>query len=695
MPSKQNKPRKEVSFDDDVSSLDWGERYFRLYFESKRMLAAWWWLLLLAVCGGVGWQAYQELNRDPVYVSEAEMIVSGRFSLPDSVYREELSNFFGTQMTLMRSQRVREMAHERVATLHPDIQRGWVRLTVEQRQQASIFRLRVEGEEAEYVRAYLDAIMEEYQNFRREMRSETSESTLLAVTQQLTRLEEEIDRQEEAVVDFQKANNLVFLKEQDTSTGSHLAGLTNQQAELKNQLLILENLGMDEVAEWEGSVSSNGNVSSLVGANNIEAYNDALARAAKLKAERDEFSVYLKPRHPKIIDLEMDLERTRNLIEVLERQALASLDDRRNLLRRQIRNLDPVISQWESIALDISRKSAEFERLNYRLNRSRGTYQRLLDSVQAIESNQQLEQETVGVLENASVAVSVSPSVGRKMAEGAAGGLLGGIFILMGIALFDVRVRTSEDLLKRFDFPMLGVIPEETRNKGGKVDLLDVKDPRRRFFEACRSVRSALYLQELENKEKTPQCFVVTSSIPGEGKSTITANLGVVFALADKRVLLVDADFRKGEMRKIFSLEKMKGLSDGLRDGEPFENIVCSTGIENLDFVGHGKTVETPGEWLLDGKIDEFIEWAKERYDFIFFDSPPLLAVDDALGLAGKIDSILFVVRANLVSGKQVQTSLDRLDSRVSKVSGFVFNCAEVGGLDYYYYYKNYDSYYS
>lgn len=689
MPSDNNSFLASAEFDDAPGSSEWRDRLNRLYFESKRLLKIWWWLIILCVAGGIGWQAYSELNREPVYVSQSKMMVSGRFALPDNVYREELSNFFGTQISLMLSARVQQKAKERVVMLEPEISQSWVRLSVNQRPEASIFQLQAEGGEPDFTQKFLDAVMEEYQSFRREMRSETTENTLLAVTEQLFRLEEEIEMLENTVVEFQKKNNLIFLKEQDTSTGAYLARLTTQQAELKTRLLILENLQLNDI----GTLATE--QSDIIQAESVELLDRTRQEWTQLKAELEDYSVYLKAKHPKIVDLELEIERTANLLDILHRQTVQSLDERKEQLQRQITNLDAVIEQWETQALAISRKSAEFERLQYKLDRSRQNYQRLLDSTQAIQSNQNIEQETVGVLASASRASIRPPEVAKKMTEGAATGLFLGISIISVIAFLDARIRASEELVKHFDYPLVGVIPEEHQNPEGQIDLLHAKDKRHRFAEACRSLRSAILLHKSESNNADSHCILMTSATPNEGKSTISANLAVALSFTEKRVLLVDADMRQGGVHELFSIETGNGLSDYLRDEESIEGSIQTTEYERLDLIRNGSRVSNAGELLLTDRMDQLIEWARERYSYIVFDAPPVLAVHDTVELSNKADSMLFVVRADQTSVRQVKASMERLSSRASKIMGLIFNCAPLSGIDYYYYYRDYDGYHS
>lgn len=352
-----------------------------------------------------------------------------------------------------------------------------------------------------------------------------------------------------------------------------------------------------------------------------------------------------------------------------------------------------MIAQWEQQALAISRKSAEFERLQYRLDRSRDTYQRLLDSIQAIESNQNIEQETVGILASASPASVRPPEVAKKVTQGAFSGLFVGVGIIVGIAFLDVRLRSSGELAKRFDWPLLGIIPEEEHNEDGEVDLLQLKDGRHRFAEACRTLRSSILLHYSEKEAHPPHCILVSSSTPSEGKSTISANLAIALSYINKPVLLIDADMRQGGVHHLFSIQAKEGLSDLLRSEAELGSFVHQTPYANLDLLKNGAGFSNSSELLLSGRMDELLEWAREHYAYIIIDAPPILAVDDTMVLSAKADSMLMVVRANQTSARQVQSSIDRLSSRAAKIIGFAFNCAPLGGVDYYYYYQPYDSY--
>jgi len=688
-----------MDLEESGAAFDWGERLHHYYHEGKRLLRKFWWIVLLGAAVGGAWRAYVGLREDPVYTSSAQMHVSGRMSLPSdtNVYREELSNFFGTQMDLMTSQKVRRKAHERVKMMKPDVERAWVNVTARQKPNTSIFLLRARGGSGPYTRAFLDAVMEEYQNLRDEMRSETSESTLLAVSEQLNQLEKQIEEQEDAVVEFQRKNNLVFLKEQGDSAGSYLAQLKNKQAELRTRLIFLETLQPGETIEAiTPSGEGEGGSAFSVQPETLKEYRAARRELSSLEAEREEFGRYLRDRHPKMINLDLDIERMRERLEILEEQTRSKLGDEAGLLKRKIRNLDSVIEQWKETALEISRKNAEFERLESRLERSRQTYQRLLDSVQSIKLTQGRSQQTVGVLQEASAPSVSRVDLRRQVIEGAGIGALGGMGLIVAIGFLDTRVKNAEDLKRRFNKPVLGLLPFEKTKGDDHLKPLTVDDERHRFAEACRTLRSTLMFLN-GTKEQQPRSFLVTSAIPEDGKSTVSTNLAITFSMMGAKVLVVDADIRRGNLARDFPelVDPDKpGLQNFLEEGLAFDEVLQETGYAGLQLVASGVARRSASELMLSSRVEEFVAAAERAYDYVIVDSPPILAVDDTVGLVDKFDAILFTVRVNHTSAKQVKTSVERLEGRGIGVSGFVLNCADVRGSDYYYY-KNYDYYYS
>ena len=679
--------------EESEKQLEWAETIYSWVFRGRFLLRKFWWILLLTLSIGVGYQAFNELKREPRYVSYARMIVSGRIALPDGgVYSEELSHFFGTQIQLMQSPQVQKRARDRITALKPDLKAVPVFLRPSRIPETAIFMLSAEGVEPEYTQSFLDACLQEYINFRREMRSQTSESTLLAITEELLRLEEEIEQGENAIVDFQKLNNIVYTKEQVSSAGSYLAKLKNQMADLRTQSRLLESLSLEQQMNGGTEGEETDEFLSLSALDMSQNYKEVKNQVQQLTAELDEFSIYMKPGHPKIIGLKQKIERTENMLEIYRRQGIEKISEQKSILRARIDNLDKVIAEWEHTALDNSRRMAEFDRLNSRLERSRTLYQRLLSSIQSIDLNLNVDQETLAILENATAARMVRGSVSKKLAQGGLAGLMIGAGLIFLIGVIDNRIVSAEDISLRFEPPVLGIIPLENIADSGQLEHIKPKDDRHLFAEACRALRS--FLLFMEDQGSKPQCIIVTSSVPSEGKSMISTNLSITLALAASRTILVDLGLRRGQLYKVFGTTRKDGLHEVINNGVELDDVIQKTEIENLDFIPCGVYPDRPGELLLSEHMEQILRELKERYDYIIFDTAPILATDDTSSFAAKTDGVLFAVRSSKTQARQVKASMERLHLRGTTVLGFILNFVDTQNPDYYYY-KKYSYYYT
>lgn len=682
-------------FDFDGSSpnaqFDWSERFYYYWYLSRILARKYWWIVLLTASTGVFYQTYKVMHSQSTFVSSAKIMLSGFVASPANVsgVQEQFGYWFGNQREILQSPEVRRAAQDRVMAFHPDVAVSRVSVFSRQLPETAIIEISARGDSRDYTRYYLDALIEEYMNIRQQMKGETSERALLAIAERLDHLETQIQRQEEAVVEFRKEHNLIFIQEQGDTAGSNLARLKSRRADIRTQMRLLETVGLDIDLQSPELLGLDAIVQPSVAEQN---YRQTRRDLDQLRAQRDEFAVHLKPRHPRMIQLDRDIERARNLLRIYESQALEQIGEKKAQLRAQLENLDIVISEQESVALSNSRLAAEFERLNANLVRSRNLYENLLRSTQTLETGRQIDPEIVQVLEPASYPAEIKDSMTRKIMEGFVGGLMGGLAIVAAIGLLDSRVFSAEDLRRRFEPSVLGIIPVEKLDDAGNVELLHAKDRRHLFAEACRTMRSSLFF--MGSGDQRPRVIMVTSSVPTEGKSTIASNLAAAIALTSARTVIVDCDLRRGHLHKDFGVNASPGISELLQQGRRLETIIQHTGIENLDFVSAGEFPERPGELLLSYRMSEIIGQLRNEYDYVIIDTAPILATDDTTGFAVQADTILFVVRATYTQTRQVRTALDRLKLRGINVGGFVLNCVDTRGADYYYY-KKYNEYYA
>jgi capsular exopolysaccharide synthesis family protein len=195
-------------------------------------------------------------------------------------------------------------------------------------------------------------------------------------------------------------------------------------------------------------------------------------------------------------------------------------------------------------------------------------------------------------------------------------------------------------------------------------------------------------------EEPRPKTFLITSAVPGEGKSTVAANLAITISGGGSKTLLVDGDLRKGVAHEYFSKEASPGLSSVLTDQIGWKACAVSTSVTNLTLLPRGKVIAGTSEHFLSQNMDRLLLELYGEYDCIIIDSAPVLANDDTASLAPKIDATVFVVRAGVSSARLTRSALDALMKRQVNVLGLVLNAADGKSAEYYYYHK-YGEYYS
>lgn len=208
------------------------------------------------------------------------------------------------------------------------------------------------------------------------------------------------------------------------------------------------------------------------------------------------------------------------------------------------------------------------------------------------------------------------------------------------------------------------------------------KAPKSIDAEAYRSLRSNIEYSSFDDEYRA---IVVTSSVPGEGKSTTSGNLALSLAQSGNKVLLVDCDMRKPSIHKKFKISNMSGTAELLLRKESFED-VANCYNENLTIITAGKIPPNPSEMLSSRAMTAFIKEMKKEFKYIILDTPPLQAVTDAQVLSTKADGVLLVVRAGSTKREMVLNSVDLIEKVHGKIIGTVLNGVENKKNNYYYY---------
>jgi succinoglycan biosynthesis transport protein ExoP len=263
-------------------------------------------------------------------------------------------------------------------------------------------------------------------------------------------------------------------------------------------------------------------------------------------------------------------------------------------------------------------------------------------------------------------------------------GLGAGVGLAYFIEYLDTSVKTVEDIERFLGLPVIGIIPQ-------KVRPLIEEGPGSPHAESYRVLRTNI---QLGIKGRTGGAIAVCSGGVGEGKSTTLANLAYVCAQLGDRVLVVDSDLRRPVQHRIFGMSNRVGLTDVLMRDAKLEDMILPTSAPNLHFLPSGKLSRTMVGLLDSQRMRDLVKNLKARYDYIFFDTPPLMGVSDASILASEVDGVLLVVQyrkyPRIISSRAKRI----LDSVGVSIYGVVLNNINILRDDYYYYYHSYYSHY-
>ena len=216
-------------------------------------------------------------------------------------------------------------------------------------------------------------------------------------------------------------------------------------------------------------------------------------------------------------------------------------------------------------------------------------------------------------------------------------------------------------------------------------DPLVVKnDPRSTAAEAFRALRTNI---QFMNPDRSLKSIVITSACPGEGKTTLVANLAISMAQLGKKVVCVDTDLRKPELHNLFNTLNMKGLTDYLMGIHSLGDVLQSTGIEGLSLITSGPKPPNPSEVLSSQKMKALMKQLSFEYDLVIYDSPPVISVTDAVILSSQTDGVILLIDSRASARQAVVKAKQTLELANAKIFGVVLGRVSKEDRGYYYYY--------
>ena len=281
----------------------------------------------------------------------------------------------------------------------------------------------------------------------------------------------------------------------------------------------------------------------------------------------------------------------------------------------------------------------------------------------------------LGLVDKALVPTSASNESNKKEMIIINGGALAlSLMTIFMLFYFDNTVKDQERVQEKTNLPVLGNVPLVSKKKDNREkDLIVHNDPKSPISEGLRTIRTNL---QFSNVDKQMKKIMITSSMPGEGKSFTSANLATAFAQDGAKVIMIDCDMRKGRLHKIFEISNSKGLSNLLIDNieKNYKKYIKKTNIENLSIIPSGMIPPNPSELLNSEANKKLISILEKEYDYVIFDCVPINGLPDSLIMANLVNKAIIVCAAGVTPTELLQKTKTSLENVDAEIAGIVIN---------------------
>ncbi len=725
--------------------VEWSETFHAFLFRAGIYLKRFWWILIITVAAGVLLQKWKLRDAKPIYLSSGEMTPGMQVFANTGTSAgasEIVSNYWGQQIHFLQEPSLFQTAYDNAMAQDSKYERikPSVTTAADLILNTNVLSLRVTGSDRDFTKAFLDAWMEAFLRERKLKRDQAMQSLYLQLTGEAQQYQDDEKKVNDELSEFLSTKQIASVETAQALAADvekNMRDAAYAVYSYRNQLIPLllpTPLPAEVKAGAEKTPGANMQTTAANAANaddvaypwdeqkfkdyigdnkdHLEGtdtditdrellshgllpldpkYEEAKKQLSLFQARYKELATGLGEAHPKIEEVKLQIFTTEIALQEMRLQRVDALKHVRIGLINELKVSEDAKKLYEGQNNDYLEIMKKINAFKVQINQDHDRSTNLLQGSKSLEESLHLAQEMLYVLQPASEPITQMPDQAKLITQGAMVGLAGGIVLIFLLGMLDGRVLSVEDLSQRFDEPMLGVIPMQKR-VNGQVELLKHNDQRQMFAESCRNIRSSLLYMDRQGQR--PRIIMLTSSMPSEGKSTLSSNLAITLGFAASRTLLVDADMRRGQLHKRFGLKNDVGLAEHIGAGVPLEQVIQPTTSENLDFISCGKYPTQPGELLMSDRFRDTIQTLRQRYDFVVFDSPPILLTDDAASFATRSDAVIFVVRAGYTRMRQVRSSLESLHRRGVNVYGMVVNFIDHREPGYYTYrYYDYYSY--
>jgi len=541
--------------------------------------------------------------------------------------------------------------------------------------------------------AATNALMDEYTEQNLEVKLQASQNMLDWLDKELAHQQKKVEESERALAEYRDKQNALSLDDKQNIVLSRLNALNDAVTKAKMERMQKETQYGQIKPLMRGGVAGVSPEALPIVVQNAQ-MQQLKGKLAELQQQKVQLSAKYGEKHPAILNVNAQLVDTQRQLDLETSKALQSIKNDYDTAVLNERTLAQNLEAAKADAQDLSRKSVGYNVMEREAKSNRQVYESLLQHEKELRVSSNSRANNVRIVDRAEVPKTpLAPTGRRTWFTSLAIGFVVAIAVAFGLDYMNDTIKTPEDVTRRLKLPFLGLVPSV---RGDKHPVLASSHVPHDFGEAFRSLRTSLISRFPDSGTKI---LAVTSAQPLEGKTTTACNIAMALAYGGSRVLLIDADMRRPGLHRPLRLTNERGLSQVLIGQARVRDVIQRTVDPNLLAITAGRTPPNPSELLASERMKTLISnLSHGPFDWIVVDTPPVLAVTDAVILAPLVSGVAFVVGAEMTRRRLAERALETIMAAPPKSAAIVLNRVDFARNKYYYsryYWHQYKNYYA
>lgn len=557
------------------------------------------------------------------------------------------------------------------------------RVTIEPVRKTQIVKINAESESPQLAAKIANAVANAYIESYMEAKLSLTLSATDWMQGRLGELSAKLRVASQELQDYREQENLIELEGVLTASSNELQALTNALVDVRSKLAVSENI-YKQIRSGNQNNQSNDSLTAVLQHPLIQ---NLRAEESKVERQVTELSKRYGPKHPQMISARSQLASIRQNMTTQINTIVAGVEREYEIDLANERTLAASVAELKSRIQDTNRKEFRLQALEREVKVNEDLYNAFFKRIQETTATNDLQTANARIVDVAfAPKVPVKPK--KKLIVGVAAllGLLMSCGIAFLLEMLNNTIRTTRDVEDKLNLPVLGVLPRLTNKKELQSVFKAFTDPDLYSFnEAVRTIRTSIKLSGIDHQQ---QVFAVTSSVPGEGKSSVASNLALAMGQLSK-VLIIDCDLRRPVVGKNFGVKGgSSGLANLLAGTATVDEIIVKQ--HGLDMIVCGQVPPNPQELLASKRFEQIVKSLREHYDYIILDCPPVQSVSDVLMVSRHCDGVVYVVEAERMQSNSVMAAVGRLLQAKAQITGVVLNKIDPNAKDAYGYNKAY-----